>query len=82
MRIGIVRDRLKLLGELFGLVHDSLVFQDGPVVGKVDCRWLRRVLNVEPLSICVPFAESLESGNGLCVTEYVHSRPQRPYESF
>ena len=69
VRIDVVCDGLKVLGELFGLVHDSLVFQDRSVVGKVDCRWLRRILSVEPLSICMPFAESLKRGDSLCVME-------------
>jgi len=40
MRRHVVRCRLKLLQQLFGLVHDVLVLEDGAVVLKVDRRRL------------------------------------------
>jgi hypothetical protein len=64
--IGVVSHGLELLQELLSFIDDSSVLQDRTVVSNIDGSWLRRVLGVDTLSICVPLAEHLEGSNRIC----------------
>lgn len=68
MRADVVGDGLEVLQDLLGLINDSLVFQDRPIVREVDGRGLGVELGLYPLCVRVALAEGLEGGNGLCST--------------
>jgi len=64
--IHVICDNLELLQKLLDVVNDCLVLQDGAVVRKVDGGGLSCVLRLDALGVAVPFAEGLQSGDGLC----------------
>lgn len=65
VRTDIVGNGLEVLQNFLGLVNDSLVLQNGAVVGKINGGGLAGVLCVKTLSLSVALAEGLEGRNGL-----------------
>jgi hypothetical protein len=77
VRIHIISNGLEVLEDLFSLVNDGLVLQDGAVVIEVDGAGEAGVGTLETLSLAMTFTESLESRNGLCRQKGFKTRVQK-----
>lgn len=65
MSVDIISHRLKILQELLSLVDNSLVLEGGTVVGEVDGGGLGGLGSINPDSVGMALAESLEGRHSL-----------------
>jgi len=63
--VHVIGDRFKLLQDLLRLINDGLIFQNGPVMGEIDCRRLVVILMRQSLGFAVALAEGLERSDSL-----------------